>query len=67
MSKIVKVYREDYTFGVYWNTFPIAQGRNVATVSGFPNWAVYDENNNFEADFESVHGEGTWQPWLAEL
>ncbi len=70
MSKIVKVYREkkfNRTFAVYSNSFPTARGRNVATVSGFPNWAVYDEDNNFSADFESVHGGNTWQPWLAAL
>ncbi len=70
MGKIVKVYREkkyNRTFGVYWNTFPTARGRNVATGTGFVNWAYYDEDNNFSADFESVHGENTWQAWLTEL
>jgi len=70
MAKIVKVYKEkkyNRTFGVYWNTFPTAKGRNVATGSGFPNWAIYDDDNTFPADFNSIHGEDSFQAWLTEL
>lgn len=70
MGKILKVNKEKYynsTFNLFWNTFPTNRGRNVATVSGFPNWAVFDEDNNFGTDYESVHGDGSWQTWNNEF
>jgi len=68
-AKIVDVYKSkgfDRSVSLYWNSFPTAYGRNAATVSGIPSWAIYDEPGTFVADFESVHGEGTWEPWITE-
>ena len=68
-TKIVEVFRSkgyNRFVSLYWNNFPTARGRNAATVSGVPNWAMYDEDGTFVADFESVHGEGTFEKWLEE-
>jgi hypothetical protein len=69
-AKIQKVYQAkkyERTFSLYWNRFPTARGRNIATVNGFKNWAMYDEDSNFSADFNEVHGEGSFAKWLDEL
>ncbi len=34
--------------------------------SGFKTWASLDEKSTFKADFEEVHGEGSWGPFLEE-
>ena len=69
-NKIVDVYRaKKYprTVTLYWNQFPTAYGRTAATVNGFANWAMYDEDGTFVADFNSVHGEGSFSKWLEEF
>jgi len=69
-ASIVKVYKEknyQNSVSLYWNRFPTAYGRNIATVSGFQKWAEFDEDSGFVSDFEEVHGEGSWAPWLEKL
>ena len=68
-NKIVDVYRTkkyDRSVSLYWNQFPTAYGRNAVTINGFNNWSMFDEDNDFVADFNSVHGEGTFAKWLEE-
>ena len=70
MNKIAEVYKAkkyNRTFSLYWNQFPTARGRNVATINGFENWAMFDENGNFGADFNAVHGEGTFSKWREKM
>ncbi len=68
-DKILQVYREkkyNRQSTLYWNTFSTAYGRNAATVTGIPNWGMFDQESAFSADFESVHGAGTWAKWIEE-
>jgi hypothetical protein len=43
-----------------------ATGRDVATVLSFDKWADLDRESTFIADYEEVHGEGSWRLFLAE-
>ena len=45
---------------IYRNQFNTGNGRDVAAVSGFTNWADFDEESNWVKDFEELHGEGSW-------
>ena len=69
-NKIVEVYRAKtykQTVTLYRNRFPTAYGRTGATVTGFSNWSMYDEDGTFVADFNSVHGEGSFAKWIEEF
>ena len=68
-GNIVRVYKEkNYgrPIGLYWNQFPTSYGPNAATVTGVNNWASYDEDGTFAADFNSIFGAGAFGGWLAE-
>ncbi|MCH8233901.1 MAG: hypothetical protein IIB82_14840 [Bacteroidetes bacterium] len=68
-DKILQVYREkgyNRPVSLYWNSFPTAHGRNAATVTGIPNWALFDQENTLVADFESINGEDSWAKWIEE-
>lgn len=70
LKKVVKVYSEknyDRTLGTYWAEFDVEEDEDVAIVWGFDKWAQFDEDNEFMADFEEVHGEGSWFKFLEEL
>jgi hypothetical protein len=64
LKKIVDVFRTkqyDHSWHVYWNYFQTGNGRDIAGVFGFDNWAFYDEDPVFFTDFEEIHGEGSWE------
>lgn len=69
LKKVVAVYKAreypDY-FLVYYNEFSSNSNRDVAFASGFKTWASLDEKSTFKKDFEEVHGEGSWGPFLEE-
>lgn len=70
MNTIAEVYRNkkyDRTFTLYRSQFPTAYGRNAATVNGFTNWSMFDEDGTFIADFESINGTGSFAKWIDEL
>jgi len=69
VEKILKVYQEkkyDYDFTVYWNRFDNREGRDVVIENSFDNWAFFDKDRKFKADFEEVHGEGSWWRLIEE-
>jgi hypothetical protein len=51
-------YKE--SFHVYFSQFNTGNGRDVAAVFGFDNWASFDEEGTWEKDFNELHGEGAW-------
>jgi hypothetical protein len=64
LKKIVEVFRTmqyDHAWHVYWNYFQTGNGRDIAGVFGFDNWAYYDEDPVFFRDYEEIHGEGSWK------
>ena len=68
-TKIIEVYsKKKYTrtSALYWNQFPTADRGNMASVSGFSKWAMFDEESTFSADFESINGTGSFAKWLTE-
>lgn len=69
LKKVVAVYKAkeypDY-FSVFYNEFSSNSNRDVAFASGFKTWASLDEKSTFKSDFEEVHGEGSWIPFMEE-
>jgi hypothetical protein len=43
-----------------------ATGRDFAVVRAFDKWAALDRDGTFAADFEEVHGSGSWVRFLRE-
>ncbi len=69
-AKIIQVFREkkyDRQLSIYYNTFPTAYGRNMASVSSFNKWGDLDQASPVGEDFNSIHGEGSWAKWLEKL
>ena len=65
VSATIKAMEGDNPWGVYWNEFRQGDlGRHVATVGFMKNWAEMDDDNNFKATFEKVHGKDKWQAFL---
>lgn len=70
LSKVIEVYKEkeyEETLGTYWSQFDTEANEDVAIVWGFDKWAWFDKDSKFKADFEEVHGEGSWFKFLEEL
>jgi len=69
VKKIKKVYKEkEYPnfFQLYYSQFSQEDGYDVMIAGGFENWAFFDNKPNFKADYEEVHGEGSFQKLLEE-
>ena len=69
LEKVAKVYKEkeyDHFFEVFRPQFADSNGPDVLIASGFKNWAYFDEDKKFKADFEDVHGEGSWTRLMEE-
>jgi hypothetical protein len=71
VGKVKKVYTEKRpteTFIVVWNEFADTKaGRDAAVIFGFDKWAWLDRDANFGADYEAVHGAGSWHNFLNEF
>ena len=65
----MEVYRvkeyPDY-FRIYYSEFRSNSNRDVVISTGFKTWASLDEKSTFKADFEEVHGAGSWDPFIKE-
>lgn len=69
LEQITEVYKQkkyDYNFTVYWNQFDNKNGRDVAVEVMFDKWSFLDEDHSLKADFEEVHGEGSWWKLIEE-
>lgn len=69
VSKIVQVYQDkkyDRDFTVFWNQFDNRDGKDVVIQVSFDNWSFMDEDHKMKADFEEVHGEGSWWKLIEE-
>jgi hypothetical protein len=69
LEKISEVYKQKkytYNFTVYWNQFDNKNGRDVAIEVMFDKWSFLDEDHSLKADYEEVHGEGSWWKLIEE-
>ena len=68
MKQVKAVYemRKDESYSLWGNQFNADDGRDVVIVWNFDKWAELDDDSNFKADFEEVHGEGTFDFFLDE-
>jgi hypothetical protein len=69
LEKVSKVYKEkEYKkfFQVYKPQFDDSNSPNFMIASGFSSWSEFDKDMNFKADFEGIHGEGSWTKLMEE-
>ncbi len=69
VGKVAKVYHEkkyDHLFSTYFPSVDMPYERDAAIVWGFRKYADLDKDMKFKADFEEVHGEGSWQKVMDE-
>jgi predicted nucleotide-binding protein (sugar kinase/HSP70/actin superfamily) len=69
VEKVKEVYvAKEYPnfFQVYYSEFSRICGYDAMIAGGFENWAFFDNKPNFKADYEEVHGEGSFQMLLEE-
>lgn len=69
LKKIVEVYKQKKypaTYNVYWR-FGASAGPHACVEINFANWAFFDTPSTFMQDFESIHGEGSYQRFLDEF
>lgn len=67
LDLLVKVYTQkklNRSISVHRNNFASQNDFDVAIVWGTDNWAQFDGPSSWVADYESVHGEGSWQKWI---
>jgi len=69
MQKVAEVYKaeeSEHSHSLYFPAFDMAHGRDAATVWGFDEYSVFDEDWKFKEMYEKEHGEGSWQLVLDE-
>ena len=69
VAKVKEVYEaKEYPnfFQVYYSEFSRICGYDAMIAGGFENWAFFDNKPNFKADYDEVHGEGTFQLLIEE-
>ncbi len=68
ISEVVKASDDNPQWSVYINEFQQGYtiGRHIALVRGISSWAEFDEPDTMQEDYESHHGEGTWNMFLRE-
>ena len=69
-AKLTDLFREKkYSNGlsVYISKFPTGNGRNMASVFTFANWAEMDENLPVGKDFDEKYGAGSWAKWSQDM
>jgi hypothetical protein len=70
LGQVVEVYRSKsykQSMTIYWNQFNTGNGREVVAVQGFTSYSEYDEDDTWVEDFESIHGEGSWEKAYADI
>ena len=59
------------SFGIglynYVNEFTTGNGRDVASVSNMANWASFDSDDTWVADYEKLYGKGSWKTAMATI
>ncbi len=70
LKKVVKMYlekRPDQIYGIYSNEMNNMDGMDFAWVDFFNNSSWLGEEDTFAQDFESVHGTGSLQQFMADV
>lgn len=63
MKKVAEVYEAnnlEHSFSVYFPAFDMNYERDAAIVWGFNQYSAFDEDWKFKAQYEELHGEGSW-------
>ena len=68
IKKVAAVYKaKNYPASYYvYFRWGASTGPHMAAEINFDNWSYLDRPDTWEADFNSVHGEGAWQKYLDE-
>lgn len=66
-KKLMETKKYPDPFLVFRSATQSGTGRDIALVRGFDNWAALDREGTWRADFEEVHGAGSWRRFLMEV
>lgn len=69
ISKLLEVYRQnnlDIGVYVFANQTAGEDGPDWGILWQHENWASMDQNNDFVAKFEALHGTGSWSEWFRD-
>lgn len=70
LKNVVEVFKTNKypdSWGIYVNQFETNNGRDVAAVSNIANWASFDTDDTWVADYEKLYGKGSWKTAMATL
>ncbi|MBU1008968.1 MAG: hypothetical protein KKD74_02420 [Bacteroidetes bacterium] len=68
LMKVTKVFKDNSykeSWSVYINQFSTNSGRDIAAVSNMKNWATFDQDDTFVADYEKIYGKDSWKAAMA--
>lgn len=70
MKNVVSVFKTNKykdSWSIYVNQFSTGNGRDIAAVSNKANWASFDREGTFVADYEKLYGEGSWKKAMTTM
>jgi hypothetical protein len=70
LKNVVEVFKTNKypeSWGIYVSQFASSEGRDIAAVSNMANWASLDSDDTWVADFEKLHGKGSWKTTMETL
>lgn len=70
LKNVVEVFKANKypeSWGIYVSQFYTEKGRDVAAVSNMANWASFDTDDTWVADYEKLYGKGSWKTAMATI
>jgi hypothetical protein len=69
MKKVAAVYKHQKNSASFYLAIRqgASAGPHAVTYSDFSKWSYLDENSTFQKDFDTVHGQGGYAKFIAEL
>lgn len=70
LNNVVEVFKTNSykeSWGIYVNQFHTVDGRDVAAVSNMVNWASFDQEDTWVADYEKLYGKDSWKTAMNTL
>lgn len=66
VANVCKTNNYKESWAVYVNSFDAGNGREIAAVNGFPNWAFL-QTDTWVADYEKIYGKDSWKAAMASF
>lgn len=60
----VSTKKGDKSIQTFITSFSAGDGRDVAMVFSYENWAAFDDDGDFSESYEEMYGDGSWKEFL---